>query len=63
MLILPVQAVILLQMENLLDVEEDLNEPVLAELPIAEVTVKLQLPRHRVDQWMEYLCLEVDQGH
>ena len=62
-LILPVQAIILLQMENLLDVEEDLDEPVLAELPIAEVTVKLQLSRHRVDQRMEYLCLKVDKRH
>ena len=50
-------------MENLLDVEEDLDEPVLAELPIAEVTVKLQLSRHRVNQRMEYLCLKVDKGH
>ena len=50
-------------MENLLDVEEDLYEPILAELPIAEVAIKLQLPRHRVDQRMEYLCLKVNKGH
>ena len=40
-------------MENLLDVEKNLDEPVLAELPIAKVAVKLQLPGHGVDQWME----------
>ena len=47
-------------MENLLDVEEDLDEPVLAELPITEVPIKLQLPGHGVDERMEYLCLKVD---
>ena len=47
-------------MENLLDVEEDLDEPVFAELPITEVPIKLQLPGHGVDQRMEYLCLKVD---
>ena len=60
---LVLEAVVHLKVENLFDVEEDLDEPVLAELPIAEVTVKLQLPRHRVNQRMEYLCLKVDKRH
>ena len=50
-------------MENLLDKEQNLDQPILAELPIAKVSVQPQLPRVIVNQRVVHLRLEVNYGH
>ena len=57
------KTVIVLNMENFLNVEKDLDDPVPPSGPFLELCLQLQLPRGRVDQWVEYLALENDLRH
>ena len=57
------KAVIVLDVEYLLDVEKDLDDPVPPGRPLVELCLQLQLSRGWVDQRVEYLTLENDCGH
>ena len=45
-------------MENFLDVEHDLYEPVLTELPRTKLALKVEPTRVLIDEWVENLALE-----
>lgn len=60
---LPVQAVVLLKVEHFLDEQEHLDQPILAELPVAEVLLQPELTRGWVDQRVEHIGLKVHDGH
>ena len=58
-----VQTKELLQVEDLLDVEKDLDKPILTELPVAEIFFQLQFARISINQRMMHFGLERDFGH
>ena len=58
-----VQTKELLQVEDLLDVEKDLDKPILTELPVAEIFLQLQFTRVCVNQRMIHFRLESDFRH
>ena len=53
----------LLHVKDLFDVEQDLDKPILTELPVAEIFFQLQFARCCINERMKNLRLERDFGH
>ena len=61
--LLPLATVVGLQVENLLDVEQNLDDPVLTDSPLVKICLESQLLGGLVDEGMEDLALENDSRH